>query len=160
MSNPSGAAVMATPVKIKIGGKTYTFSPLRGKQMGEFERWAQEREVQIGMAIADKLKGEDRDKAIRYCHDRVSRIRVGSNQMYELMATTEGIQQCARLMLQQHHPDITDDEVWEMVDNIESFEKMERAIAVANGLDDDDDKSVKKKAAKKKKRASRKRASR
>lgn len=129
----------AAPARLSFKGTEYIFSPLRHADWGEFERWMQGVEMQNGFALLAKLNGEFTDDVKEELRKEIVRkaltCRLGTNKFTEHTMTIPGISMIVWMRLRQNHPDITIDQVGEMLMSPEFQDVVDAAESLLDGPD-------------------------
>jgi hypothetical protein len=101
------AQITAAPVEVVIDGEILRFSPLRDSDYGEFERWVQDRVIELTKRHLDGLPAEERQHLLDRAFQTAERITIDSPEAVRLMTTVDGACKLAWLSLRREHSDIT-----------------------------------------------------
>lgn len=100
---------------ITVNGKAYRLGRLRRKEWREFHEWGKQLLPNVLEVLAEQIEKYPASlqpimasEAVQMVNEPVER-RTSS-----LIDTPSGWAKLVELMLQEHHPDITDDEVWDV----------------------------------------------
>jgi hypothetical protein len=97
----------AAPVQIPIDGRTYYLSPLSDQDFGEFERWVQDRYLDVAKRNLEGLTGADRETLLRVSYEKAAGLKVNSPEALGLMDTVDGASKLLQLALRHRHPEVT-----------------------------------------------------
>lgn len=122
MSTPISAAT-AAPIEISIGNKEWKLAPITLKGFGELEQWMRSKIVSVAREAASGLSSEEYTLLIRTALDKAAHIclmaaKKGTKEKEEidsLMSSIDGIIKIISLSAKRNHPNITDDEVMEII---------------------------------------------
>lgn len=129
------AQATAAPTTVELGGKQYRVSPLRDKDYGEFEKWVQDRHMELAQRAGDGLSVEDRQALLKHAYDRASQITMASPEAIQAVITLEGSIKLLWLHLRHEHPDLTEETVSGLLMNaatqevdVDAMDAMSKAI--------------------------------
>lgn len=109
----------AAPMELKLGEKTYRMKPIGFAEIGEFERWAQQKYIAdnerlLELAnIPDDAKTNERLKAL----ETARRLSMNASDddavriMNEFSSSVEGIARLMYLSIRRLHSDVTFEEI-------------------------------------------------
>jgi len=100
------ADVTAAPSSIIIKGQTYLLSPLTDGDFGEFERWAQDRYMNVAKRNLEGLTTEQQQIVLTGAVESAARITITTPQALQLMTSLEGAGLLVYLSLRHRHPDL------------------------------------------------------
>lgn len=129
------AQATAAPIPLRLGNKTYRLSPLRDRDYGAIERWLQDRHIALVRRNLDGLPAEARDRqldrAFAEAREISARSLVSGDDPYHREATEafesiEGLVFMTWLMLQREHPELSEDDVSELM--LASPERMQAVM--------------------------------
>lgn len=100
------------PSQIKLGDKTYFLYPLDDADIGQFERWAQDRMIDVAIRNLPRLEREsDRDAILKHAYDKAAKITAGSKELMALFASLDGLVFLVWLSFRRHQPDLSQEDV-------------------------------------------------
>lgn len=111
------AQMTAAPSEFTVDGKTYYLSPLADEDFGQFERWVQDRYLDVAKRNLGGLGKEDREALLKNAYEKAAELTISSPEALNLMTTTDGSAKLLHLSLLRRHPDITFQEVTQLVTN-------------------------------------------
>ena len=109
------AEATAAFVRVTLGGTTYRVSPLQDKDFGVFERWVQQRFLDV---VKQNLEGLTEDQATRQldrAFERAGSITFISPEASALMASVEGAVFLFWLSVRHEHPDVTESQLTKLL---------------------------------------------
>lgn len=109
------ATATAATTAITFGGKKYQLTPLKDADWGAFEKWLQDRQFDVAKRNLEGLPLEAQKDLLRYAHDRATAIGFADPESIKAMNSYEGACFITYLSLRHKHPDITEDEVAELL---------------------------------------------
>ncbi|MFA5041114.1 MAG: hypothetical protein WC464_05730 [Bdellovibrionales bacterium] len=101
------AKMTAAVSELKIDNITYRISPLRDMDFGEFERWVQDRYMDVALRNLELLSEKDREVLIKAAYEKAAALTASSPEAIGLMTTVEGAAKLLWLSLRRERPDIT-----------------------------------------------------
>lgn len=135
MARTSAPAASGAPVTVKLAGSEYRISPLRYQDLGELTRWLQQRVIS---AARDSIKPDDPQtlKAITMeaAMKTAATLTLESPQGVAMLATVEGGTRLLWHSLKREHPDLTHEQVMELVADPSNYERALDAFDLAEGL--------------------------
>ena len=111
------AHITGAPLEFDFDGKTYLFYPLRDKDYGEFEIWAQDRYIQTTKRNLEGLSEDQQKLLLMNAFEHASLITFASAECKAMMQSVEGAAKLVHLSLRRGEPDITLDDVRIMCTN-------------------------------------------
>lgn len=117
------ATATAAPTTVELGGKNYRLTPLRDRDWGEFEKWLQDRHYAAARRNLQGLNAEAQRDLMRHAHDRATAIVFTDNESAKMMGTYEGACFITYLSLRHEHPEITEDEVADLLFDPEALSR-------------------------------------
>ena len=98
----------AAPSELHVEGVTYRVSPLRDRDFGEFERWVQDRYLDVALRnLAGITDDRDRETILKAAYEKAAHITASSPEAIQLMVTVDGAAKLLWLSLRREHSDIT-----------------------------------------------------
>jgi hypothetical protein len=144
------AQATAAPIEFIAKGVTYKLSPLRDRDFGDFERWCQDRYIEVTTRNLQNLSDENQKEVLRSTFDKAAAITFTSPECVKIMNSIEGSLELAFLCLKREHPSITREEVLEMCQDTTVYQQL---LAKMNFLNKASRKTPVKKTAKVRKQA-------
>jgi hypothetical protein len=99
--------ITASPSEIEIGGQVYRISPLRDRDFGEFERWVQDRYLDVARRNLEGLNETDKVTLLKCAYEKAASLSISSPESLKLMTTIDGAAMLMYLSLRREQPDIT-----------------------------------------------------
>lgn len=103
---------------VEVNGKTYTLSRMTRKILNEWLEWAEPQLVNPLDVVKGHLDGftkEQQDLIIKEALKAARQRRdVTSPEVQGFMSTPAGMTHLVQLLLKDHHPDVTEDEAFEV----------------------------------------------
>ena len=115
------ADATAAPSTVTLNGKEYRISPLRDKDFGEFERWVQDRHIEVAKRNIGGLEAEDRQALLIHAYDQATKVTIQSSIAMRYMKTIEGGAKVTEIMLRREHPEVTYEQVLEWLTDPDNF---------------------------------------
>jgi len=110
----------------------YLFSPLDDKDLGEFENWLKIRYLDlVKQQIAD-LEPEERRQQLESALRYASKITISGEDANSAQQSFSGIKYLAYLSLRHNKPDISTDEVGQLLTDPKISEQIKERMALAN----------------------------
>jgi len=109
------AQATATPTTVELGGRQYCVSPLRDKDYGEFEKWVQDRYMDLAQRNLDSLSPENQEKLLHHAYDQAARITMASPEAVQAVITMEGSVKLLWLHLRREQPDLTEETLFDLL---------------------------------------------
>lgn len=109
------ADAAASPAVIELSGKRYLLSPLDDKRIGTFERFLQDRVMDVAKRNAEGLSPERADALLLAAFERASRVSMGSVDALQMMQSIEVIIFLVWLSLNKAQPELTLDETYSLL---------------------------------------------
>lgn len=131
---PKVSTMTASPVELKLGGDTYKLSPLTHSDLGEFERWCQDRLIEVAKRAGEGMAAADRQALLADAVSRASAISLTSPEASRLMSSMDGIVRLMHLSLRHHHPDIELEQVHEMLSDPRALDEAMASFDAINDL--------------------------
>lgn len=104
------------PSQIKLGDKTYFLYPLDDADMGQFERWAQDRMIDVAIRNLSRLEREaDRSSLLQHAYDKAAKVTVGSRELLSLFASFDGLVFLVWLSFRRNDPNLSQEEVVKLI---------------------------------------------
>lgn len=111
------AEATAAFVKVTLDGTTYRVSPLRDKDFGAFERWVQQRFLDVTKQNLEGLTEDQATRQLDRAFERAGSITFVSPEASALMASVEGAVFLFWLSVRQEHPDVTESQLTALLTN-------------------------------------------
>ena len=108
----SRAEATAAPMSFKMKGQSLRLSPLRDCDFGEFERYLQDRYVEVAKRNLSGLDNAVQIELLRDVMDTAAGITITSPKGQELMQSIESVVKFVWLHCRQHQPDLTETELF------------------------------------------------
>jgi hypothetical protein len=103
---------------IEVNGKTYILSRLTRAIMSEFVQWAKSQLPNVLDVISERIDKFPKDLQELMVKEAVKNSRMQldfySDEIQLLMNSPDGLTKMTELLLRKHHPDIQEDEAWEV----------------------------------------------
>ena len=123
------AEVTAAPLPVVLGGKTYLCSPFCDEDFGVFERFAQDKYLDIAFRNVDKLKDQAcKDRLIDKAYEESIRVTFTSAEGMRQMATPKGMVLLVWLSLRKNHPEETLDTISELLSKPSNAKELTKAV--------------------------------
>jgi len=126
------ADITAAPSTLEMGGKVYTVSPLQDRDYGEFERWVQDRYLDVATRNVDKIPSENREAFLQHAYDTAAEITIHSDRALSLMVTVEGSAFLLWLSVRRDHPEATYEEVLRFATDPKTLQKAMEKVEQLN----------------------------
>ena len=98
----------AAPTMITLGGKEYRLSPIRDNDLGELERWIQDRHIEITKRNIGGLPDSIACDLMRSACAEARKLQITDKAVIENLSTSiEGVAKLLELQLRREHPEIT-----------------------------------------------------
>lgn len=121
----------AAPSVVELSGKKYLISPLDDKRIGMFERFLQDRVVDIAKRNSEGLPPERADAMLAHAIDKASRLQIGSIDSLPMIGSIEVLVYLFWLSINKAHPEVTLEIAYELMLDPAN---MERAMGTVNNL--------------------------
>lgn len=128
----TNARATAAPIPVTIDSKQYLFTPFSRRDFGMFENWVQGRYIEVYTANLNKAPEEHRRSLLEQAYAHAATLTIASPEATKLMVSMDGAIQLAWISLHHEHPDITIDEVSDLMFN---DEKRDRIMEVLDRFD-------------------------
>lgn len=126
------AEATAAPVELKLNGKTWYVSPLAEEDYGEFERWVQDKYVELVKRNLGDLSDDESSKQLSDAFRHAATITMHSAQSLRLMSTVDGCVKLLWLGMRRRQPDLTEQDVYGIISNPRLINQALDAIDRAN----------------------------
>ena len=126
------AQLTAAPLEFTVGEKTYRMSPFSDKDFGILELWMQDKYIALAKRSLDGLPIEVQKDLLRHAYDKASHLTVTSKEGSEVLSSLEGGIQLALISLRHNHPNITYEEVMNLMQNPHTALALQERIAELN----------------------------
>lgn len=137
------AEATAASVTIRIGKKTFRISPLRDMDYGVLEKFAQDRYMDLAIRSAEKISDTEVQKSlINKAYETASRVTFSSAEGIRHLATPQGMVMLVWVSLRKEHPDLSLDDVMELLS------QEENALTLTSAIERQSKKKMKKKTPK------------
>jgi hypothetical protein len=120
------------PINVK-----YRLSPLDQHNLGEFDRWAQDRYLDRVKANTKDLPEAMRMELLHRAFIEAANITLSSKQGSELMLTVEGMVKLFEISIRKEHPNITPEEITSIMFDSEVLNMVADKISFVNGGQDE-----------------------
>ena len=124
--------IAATPTEVVLKGKTWRVSPLRDRDYGEFERWMQDEVLATAQRACTGLPTEERIALMKHAFDCARQLTLNSLDGMSKLGSMRGAIKMLWLSLRREHPDVTEEEVFEMCADGDTFSAAMDAIERLN----------------------------
>ncbi len=94
----------------EVGGKTYTLSPIRVKELKELEVYLKAQPLKV-LGQVEGLSAEDRKYFLDKAYEDSRQIKVGTQAFNDAVVSAAGISHLVFLSLRPHQPQISKDDV-------------------------------------------------
>ncbi len=118
------AEATAAPSFIELGGRRLLMTPLKDQDYGIFERWIQDRHIDLAKRMVKDLEPEERLALLKHAYDKARRITISSPEASELMTSVEGAVKLVWLALRKEQPDVTEEMVFDWLSDEKTLEQM------------------------------------
>jgi len=122
------AAATAAPLTIKLDDNNFKLSPLKDRDYGEYERWAQDRHIQIAKRNVEGLEHTLAMGLLKHAYDEATTISIDSEISLRYMKTIEGASQLCYLMLRHKQPEVTYSQVLEWLTDPKNMQEAMEGI--------------------------------
>lgn len=137
----SMASSTAAPADITLGGKSYRITPFNFKSLGEFLRWVQDAHLESAKRFASVLEGESKNEYLRNAVKQVEELSVFNDEdpiLRRYLMSPEGVNRLVYLALRPNHPDITLDEVSDILSDQDQLQAaFEKVMSLNKGEGDE-----------------------
>lgn len=134
----TNARATAAPIPVTIDSKQYLFTPFSRRDFGMFENWVQGRYIEVYTANLKKAPEDHRRGLLEQAYAHAATLTIASPEATKLMISMDGAIQLAWISLRHEHPDITIDEVSDLMFD---DEKRDRIMEVLDRFDRSTDRS-------------------
>ena len=128
----TNARATAAPISVTIDSKQYLFTPFSRRDFGMFENWVQGRYIEVYTANLKKAPEELQRGLLEQAYANAATLTIASPEATKLMISMDGAIQLAWISLRHEHPDITIDEVSDLMFD---DEKRDRIMEVLDRFD-------------------------
>ena len=101
--------------RITLGGTKYRVSPLQDKDFGAFERWVQQRFLEVTKQNLEGLTEDQATRQLDRAFERAGLITFVSPEASALMASVEGAVFLFWLSVRHEHPDVTESQLTKLL---------------------------------------------
>lgn len=129
----NGPDITAAPSEVVIGDEVFLVSPMQDKDYGEFERWVQDRYLDVATRNAEKIPEGNRDVWLQHAYDRAAAITITSDEALKIMVTVEGSARMFWLSTRRNHPDLTYDRALQLLTDPVNLARAMSRIKTLNG---------------------------
>jgi hypothetical protein len=132
--------------KIKVNDKEYTLSPLRLKDIGSLEKWAEDKilgEAEQKIQMLKKAGAELNADVLLSIVDRAVSDSKIQTYKEKQMEGVEGVQKAVELSLRIKHDNIEEQEIKNIIDNI-GVDTIQELITSLSYTTEEEDKEIKK----------------
>ncbi len=105
------ATATAAPSSVTIKGTKYFLTPLQDLDFGRFEKWLQDRYLDMARRGCHGLDPAQTTEIMSCAIDRANKMAITDDDSIEIQESFEGSVQLAWLSLRHEQPEITEDEV-------------------------------------------------
>ena len=139
-SMATAAEALASPLTIKVGDKTYTLTRLTDGDYREWETWMQDEYIRrVKRNTADYPEARQ-DKLLAQAYMDAAKITLTSAYAIQKLMSLDGLFRLIKCSLRVHHPEITDEEIFNICSDEKAIEEFMPSIEFLNGLDKQSDK--------------------
>lgn len=117
----------AAPRQVTLKGTVYRITPLRRRELAEFVAWCQDIEFAAAKRQTADMEPDDRAAFLDRAWSRLSTYTIGGQEVLRRMTTPEGAAKALWFGLRHEHPDLTEDQLFDLL----SAEGTEEALAEA-----------------------------
>lgn len=107
----------AAPRIARVGDREFRVAPLTLKQVAEYQAWCKDQYMADIRRFIEPLSAEDRKTVLTIATDRIGTMTMTSPEMMNVQSGYEGTFRYVALGLAKYHPDVTADEVAELIEN-------------------------------------------
>jgi hypothetical protein len=114
----------AEPPLITLKGRTFQLHQWNSQDHREFELWMRQRYIAAARDMAQGLPEASRMELYQYAVDRAAQIGPFSADAASVMASIEGAAKALWFSVRKEHPDMTEEEVAELLSDRETLERV------------------------------------
>ena len=129
--------VSGAPLSEMVGGKQYTFYPLKLKHLGWIERWMKQEPLRNAREVIREMdSGDEKLKSLilEKAYEESSRLGLGKPGSESYLGSVCGIHQIVWHSLRQGDPSITIEMVEDLLDTQEKVERVGKLVMELSGL--------------------------
>lgn len=129
------AQMAASPHPVKLDGKTYIMSPLSDRDWGELELWMQMRPIALAKEAIRRnsdLDQAQRDVIMSRATDQMMKMAVATPEGAAILVSVDGISMLTWIGLRARHPDVTFENVRQMMFKPENINAANDAFEFVN----------------------------
>ncbi len=105
---------------VKANGQEWHVSPLTAREWGEFQSWLKDEYLELIQRNAEKIKDKDvRAKVVSDAFARVARFSMDAPELASLANSPAGLYRLVRLHLLRRHPEVTEEDVANILNSAE-----------------------------------------
>jgi hypothetical protein len=133
------ADMTAAVSEFQSGDTTYRLSPLADKDWGEFERWVQDKHMDLARRNMEGMKPEDRKVLIEAAYKQAASITISSPEALSIMSTVDGAAYLLYISLRREMPEIDFQAALELCTDPAAMIDFNERIAALNSQDNSDE---------------------
>jgi len=140
MNDKSISSASGAPVADTIGGKEFTFYPLKLKHLGQLEQWMKQEPLRNAREVIREFqgssKGDEKLKSLilEKAYEESSRLKLGGEGSESYLGSIRGIHQVVWHSLRQGDSAFVVEMVEDLLSDVASIERIGKMVMELSGL--------------------------